>query len=96
MNIGTEHPFRQLRDWHSSCGGNFNQAAMMNKLNFKGHWNGITGKLKQRLANFTRDQQQRIRAQVQQLLGHIENHPGQMDESAERALHASVAAGDSH
>jgi uncharacterized protein YjbJ (UPF0337 family) len=104
MNIGTEHTFREPRCWHSSCEDKFgksralnlNHTATMNKFNFKGDWNIFTGRLKQQIADFTGDQQQRIRAQDQQLLGQIQNHLGQMDESAERALHEWITAWDSH
>jgi uncharacterized protein YjbJ (UPF0337 family) len=68
----------------------------MNKFNFKGDWNILKGKLKQQIANLTGDQHRRIRAQDQELLGQIQNHLGQMDESAERALHEWVAAWDAH
>ncbi len=68
----------------------------MNTFNFKGDWNIFKGKLKQQFASVTGDHRQRMRAQDQQLLGQIQNHLGQMDESAERALHEWVTAWDSN
>jgi uncharacterized protein YjbJ (UPF0337 family) len=58
----------------------------MNKLEMKGDWNIIKGKLKQRYANLTDNDLQYAHGQEDELLGRIQKRTGQTKEEIERAL----------
>jgi uncharacterized protein YjbJ (UPF0337 family) len=58
----------------------------MNKLELKGDWNIIKGKLKQRYANLTDNDLQYARGQEDELLGRIQKRTGQTKEEIERVL----------
>jgi len=64
----------------------------MNRSKLKGGWNILRGKLTQWLGQFTGDVQQCRHGQEQELLGQIQKRAGQMDKSAESALHEWVTA----
>ena len=60
----------------------------MNKLQVKGDWNIIKGKLKQRYANLTDDDLRYVEGQEEELLGRLQKRTGQRKEQIEEALEA--------
>ncbi len=61
----------------------------MNKLEIKGDWNIIKGKLKQKWAKLTDDDLQFIAGKEEELIGRIQKCTGEARENVERALHES-------
>ena len=58
----------------------------MNRLQVKGDWNIIKGKLKQRYANLTDDDLRYVEGQEEELLGRLQKRTGQRKEQIEEAL----------
>jgi uncharacterized protein YjbJ (UPF0337 family) len=59
----------------------------MNKLEIKGDWHIISGKLKQKWAQLTDDDLQYIEGKQEELLGRIQKRTGATRESIEEAIH---------
>jgi uncharacterized protein YjbJ (UPF0337 family) len=58
----------------------------MNKLEIKGDWNIIKGKLKQKWADLTDDDLQYVEGKKDELLGRIQKRTGQTREAIEDAM----------
>jgi uncharacterized protein YjbJ (UPF0337 family) len=58
----------------------------MNKLELKGDWNIVKGKLKQKYASLTDNDLQYSRGQEDELLGRIQKRTGQTKEEVERII----------
>ena len=56
------------------------------KLNLKGNWNIIKGKLKQRYAKLTDNDLEYSRGQEDELIGRIQKRTGETKEAVEKAL----------
>ena len=58
----------------------------MNKLQIKGNWNVMKGKLKQKYANLTDDDLQYVEGKEDELIGRIQRRTGKTQEQIEDAL----------
>lgn len=58
----------------------------MNKLQSKGNWNVIKGKLKQKWANLTDDDLEYVEGAEQETLGRIQKRTGATREAVEKAV----------
>ena len=58
----------------------------MNKLEFKGDWNIIKGKLKQKWAKLTDDDLQYVDGKQDELLGRIQKRTGEAREAVEKVV----------
>lgn len=58
----------------------------MNKLEIKGDWNIIKGKLKQKWANLRDDDLKFVDGQQDELLGRIQKKTGETREAVEKAI----------
>ena len=58
----------------------------MNKLEIKGDWNIIKGKLKQKWAKLTDDDLQHIEGRQEEMLGRIQKRTGETREAVEKAI----------
>ncbi len=58
----------------------------MNKLQIKGNWNIMKGKLKQKYANLTDDDLQYVEGKEDELVGRIQRRTGKTQEQIEEAL----------
>ena len=58
----------------------------MNKLEMKGNWNIVKGKLKKKWANLTDDDLRFEEGHDQELIGRIQKRTGQTREEVQRAL----------
>jgi uncharacterized protein YjbJ (UPF0337 family) len=58
----------------------------MNKLQIKGDWNIIKGKLTQKWANLTDDDLQYLEGKQDELIGRIQKRTGETREAVEQAL----------
>jgi uncharacterized protein YjbJ (UPF0337 family) len=58
----------------------------MNKLELKGDWNIVKGKLKQKFGQLTDNDLQYTQGQEDELIGRIQKRTGQTKEAAEQAL----------
>ncbi len=63
----------------------------MTKLEIKGDWNIIKGKLKQKWAKLTDDDLQYIEGKQEELLGRIQKSTGETREAVEKAIKDSSA-----
>jgi uncharacterized protein YjbJ (UPF0337 family) len=63
-----------------------NGGSAMDKLEIKGDWNVIKGKLKQKWAKLTDDDLQYAEGQQEELLGRIQKATGQTREAIEKAI----------
>jgi uncharacterized protein YjbJ (UPF0337 family) len=61
----------------------------MNKLEVKGDWNIIKGKLKQKYAKLTDNDLQYTHGQEDELVGRIQKRTGETKEAVEKALRDS-------
>ena len=61
----------------------------MNKLEIKGDWNILKGKIKQKWAKLTDDDLQFVAGKEEELIGRIQKRTGETRELVERALHDS-------
>ncbi len=61
----------------------------MNKLQIKGDWNIIKGKLTQKWANLTDDDLQYVEGKKDELIGRIQKRAGETREAVEEALEKS-------
>jgi len=61
----------------------------MNKLQIKGDWNIIKGKLTQKWANLTDDDLQYVQGKKDELIGRIQKRTGETREAVEEALEES-------
>ena len=64
----------------------------MNKLEIKGDWNIIKGKLKQQWADLTDDDLQHADGKMDELVGRIQRRTGQSREAVEDAIKKSQDA----
>jgi uncharacterized protein YjbJ (UPF0337 family) len=64
----------------------------MNKLEIKGDWNIIKGKLKQQWADLTDDDLQHADGKMDELIGRIQRRTGQSREAIEDAIEKSQDA----
>jgi uncharacterized protein YjbJ (UPF0337 family) len=64
----------------------------MNKLEIKGDWNIIKGKLKQQWADLTDDDLQHADGKMDELVGRIQRRTGQSREAIEDAIEKSQDA----
>jgi uncharacterized protein YjbJ (UPF0337 family) len=64
----------------------------MNKLEIKGDWNIIKGKLKQKWAKLTDDDLQFVEGKQEELVGRIQKRTGENREAVEKALKESGTA----
>ena len=58
----------------------------MNKLEIKGNWNVIKGKLKQKWARLTDDDLQYVEGREEELFGRIQKRTGETRDAVERAI----------
>ncbi|MFC7336511.1 CsbD family protein [Haloferula chungangensis] len=58
----------------------------MNKLEIKGNWNIVKGKLKQQWGELTDDDLDYVEGQEEELLGRIQKRTGQSREAVEKAF----------
>jgi len=58
----------------------------MNRLELKGDWNIVKGKLKQRYGSLTDNDLQYAKGQEEELVGRIQKRTGQKREEVERVL----------
>jgi len=58
----------------------------MNKLEIKGDWNIVKGKLKQKWAKLTDDDLQFVAGKHDELLGRIQKRTGETREAVEKAI----------
>ena len=58
----------------------------MNKLETKGNWNVIKGKLKKKWANLTDDDLKYMEGDQQELIGRIQQRTGRTREEVEKAI----------
>jgi uncharacterized protein YjbJ (UPF0337 family) len=63
-----------------------NHTNKMNKLEIKGDWNIVKGKLKQQFAKLTDNDLEYTRGQEDELVGRIQKRTGQTKEAVEHAL----------
>jgi len=63
----------------------------MNRLEVKGNWNIIKGKLKQRWAQLTDDDLKYDEGQEDELIGRIQKRTGETRETIEEALDEAIA-----
>ena len=68
----------------------------MNKLEIKGDWNILKGKIKQKWATLTDDDLQFVVGKEEELIGRIQKRTGQTRELVERALHESCGCSPEH
>lgn len=61
----------------------------MNKLQFKGNWNIIKGKLKQKWSDLTDDDLTYVEGKEEELVGRIQKKTGQSREAVEQAISES-------
>jgi uncharacterized protein YjbJ (UPF0337 family) len=61
----------------------------MNKLEIKGDWNIIKGKLKQKWANLTEDDLQYVEGKTDELSGRIQKRTGETREAIEKVIKES-------
>ena len=59
----------------------------MNKLEIKGDWNILKGKVKQKWAKLTDDDLQFVAGQEEELIGRIQKRTGETRENLETVLH---------
>ena len=62
----------------------------MTKLEIKGDWNIIKGKLKQRWAKLTDDDLQFVEGKHEELIGRIQKRTGETREAVENAMKSST------
>ena len=58
----------------------------MNKLNIKGNWNELAGKLKQKFANLTDDDLLFKKGKEEELLGRLQNKLGKTKEELRKII----------
>ena len=58
----------------------------MNKLQIKGNWNEIKGKLKQKFANLTDDDLTFAEGKEDEMLGRLQQRLGKSEEEVRRAI----------
>lgn len=58
----------------------------MNKLNIKGNWNEVSGKLKQKYANLTDDDLLLIKGKEEELLGRLQKKLGKTKEEVQKII----------
>lgn len=64
----------------------FNQLPVMNKLQFKGTWNEIKGKLKQKYAQLTDDDLTFLEGKEDELLGRLQTRLGKTKEDVVKEI----------
>ena len=64
----------------------------MTKLEIKGDWNIVKGKLKQKWASLTDDDLQYVEGLQEELLGRIQKRTGETREAVEDAIKASSSS----
>ncbi len=63
----------------------------MNKLEIKGDWNILKGKIKQRWSKLTDDDLQFVSGKEEELIGRIQKRTGETRDRVEKALHESCS-----
>jgi uncharacterized protein YjbJ (UPF0337 family) len=63
----------------------------MNKIEIKGDWNIIKGKLKQKWAKLTDDDLQYTEGKQEELMGRIQKRTGETREAVEKAVKESCS-----
>jgi len=58
----------------------------MNELQFKGNWNEVKGKLKQKYANLTDDDLQYSEGKTEELLGRLQKKTGKAKEDLKQEI----------
>jgi uncharacterized protein YjbJ (UPF0337 family) len=58
----------------------------MNKLEVRGNWNIIKGKLKQKWAALTKDDLEYVEGQEEELIGRIQKRTGETREAVEKVI----------
>lgn len=58
----------------------------MNKLQIKGNWNIVKGKMKQKFASLTDDDLQFVEGKEDELIGRVQKRTGKTKEEVERVL----------
>ena len=58
----------------------------MNKLQLKGNWNVVKGKMKQKYANLTDDDLDYVEGKEEELVGRIQKRTGESKETVEKVL----------
>jgi len=58
----------------------------MNELQFKGNWNEVKGKLKQKYANLTDDDLQYSEGKTDELLGRLQKKTGKTKEDLKKEI----------
>jgi uncharacterized protein YjbJ (UPF0337 family) len=58
----------------------------MNKLEIKGNWNEISGKLKQKYANLTDDDLLLVKGKEEELLGRLQKKLGKTKEEVQKII----------
>jgi uncharacterized protein YjbJ (UPF0337 family) len=66
----------------------------MNKLEIKGDWNILKGKLKQKWAQLTDDDLQYAEGKLEELVGRIQKRTGETREAIEKAIKETCATCD--
>jgi uncharacterized protein YjbJ (UPF0337 family) len=64
---------------------------LMNKLQIKGDWNIIKGKLTQKWADLTDNDLQYVEGKYEELVGRIQKRTGETREAVEKALEESAS-----
>jgi uncharacterized protein YjbJ (UPF0337 family) len=70
--------------------------ASMNKLEIKGDWNILKGKVKQKWANLTDDDLRFTAGKEEELIGRIQKRTGEARENVEHALKESCGCSSEH
>ena len=65
----------------------------MNKLEIKGDWNIIAGKLKQKWAQLTDDDLKSVEGKHEELIGRIQKRTGETCEEIKKAIHEASSCG---
>ena len=68
------------------AGINSNHTHIMTKLEIKGDWNIVKGKLKQKWASLTDDDLQYVEGLQEEMLGRIQKRTGETREVVEKAI----------
>lgn len=85
MVIATEEIFRHRINIYQP------NKNIMNKLEIKGDWNIIAGKLKQKWANLTDDDLKMTEGKLEEMVGRIQKRTGQTGEAISQAIREASA-----
>jgi uncharacterized protein YjbJ (UPF0337 family) len=68
----------------------------MNKLEIKGDWNVLKGKLRQKWGKLTDNDLQFVTGQEEELIGRIQKRTGEARENVEKAIREYCEGGPTH